>query len=73
MVADRDFGTAANDPALAELGVQRIGLQRETRKAQREYEHRRPFRWLRNWRVGIEARISRLKLSFGSAASAAAA
>lgn len=84
VVADRGFGTAANDRALAELGVQRIGLQRNGTpgKARREHEHTRPFRRrprrtgrrggldgpprrMRNWRVGIEARISHLKRSFG--------
>ncbi|MDQ0955642.1 IS5 family transposase [Streptomyces phaeochromogenes] len=67
VVADRGFGTAANDRALAELGVQRIGLQRKGTpgKARREHEHTRPFRRMRNRRVGIEARISHLKRSFG--------
>ncbi|MEW2404319.1 ISNCY family transposase [Streptomyces sp. NPDC046862] len=67
VVADRGFGTAANDRALAELGVQRIGLQRAGKpgKARREYEHSRPFRRMRNWRVGVEARISHLKRTFG--------
>ncbi|NGO41159.1 transposase, partial [Streptomyces ureilyticus] len=67
VVADRGFGTAANDRALAELGVQRIGLQRKGTpgKARREHERTRPFRRMRNWRVGIEARISHLKRSFG--------
>lgn len=67
VVADRGFGTAANDRALAELGVRRIGLQRNGTpgKARREYERSRPFRRMRNWRVGIEARISHLKRSFG--------
>ncbi|MFF3249411.1 ISNCY family transposase [Streptomyces sp. NPDC002870] len=67
VVADRGFGTAANDLALAELGVQRIGLQRAGKpgKARREYEHSRSFRRMRNWRVGIEARISHLKRTFG--------
>jgi transposase, IS5 family len=67
VVGDRGFGTAANDRALAECGVARIGLQRKgplspTRAA---VERTRPFRRLRNWRVGIEARISHLKRSFG--------
>jgi IS5 family transposase len=67
VVADRGFGTAANDVALAELGVKRIGLQRAGKpgKARREYERTRSFRRMRNWRVGIEARISHLKRSFG--------
>jgi IS5 family transposase len=67
VVGDRGFGTAANDQALAELGVRRVGLQRKgtlspTRAA---LERTRASRRLRNWRVGIEARISHLKRSFG--------
>ncbi|MER6556536.1 ISNCY family transposase [Streptomyces sp. NPDC001027] len=67
VVADRGFGTAGNDRALSELGVRRIGLQRTGTpgKARQEYERSRPFRRMRNWRVGIEARISHLKRSFG--------
>jgi transposase, IS5 family len=67
VVADRGFGTAANDQALAALGIRRIGLQRTGTpgKARRAYERTRPFRRMRNWRVGIEALISHLKRSFG--------
>lgn len=67
VVADRGFGTAANDAALAELGVRRIGVQRSGTpgKARQQYERSRPFRRMRNWRVGIEARISHLKRGFG--------
>jgi transposase, IS5 family len=67
VVGDRGFGTAANDRALAELGVTRIGLQRKGRLSptRAALERTRPFRRLRNWRVGIEARISHLKRSFG--------
>jgi len=67
VVVDRGFGTAANDLALAELGVERIGLQRAGKpgKARREYEQSRAFRRMRNWRVGVEARISHLKRGFG--------
>jgi IS5 family transposase len=67
VVADRGFGTAANDRALAELGVTRIGVQRKGRlgSARAQLERTRAFRRLRNWRVGIEARISHLKRSFG--------
>jgi IS5 family transposase len=66
-VADRGFGTAANDRALAELGVARIGLQRKGRLSpgRAALERTRPFRRMRNWRVGIEARISHLKRGFG--------
>jgi transposase, IS5 family len=67
VVGDRGFGTTANDRALAELGVQRIGLQRKGRLSptRAALERTRSFRRLRNWRVGIEARISHLKRSFG--------
>jgi transposase, IS5 family len=67
VVGDRGFGSVANDRALAELGVVRIGLQRNGTpgKDRRALERTRAFRRMRNWRVGIEARISHLKRSFG--------
>jgi IS5 family transposase len=67
VAGDRGFGTAANDAALAEVGVARIGLARTGTpgKARRAWEQTRRFRRMRNWRVGIEARISQLKRSFG--------
>jgi IS5 family transposase len=67
VVGDRGFGTAANDRALAECGVARVGLQRKGRLSptRAAVERTRSFRRLRNWRVGIEARISHLKRSFG--------
>jgi IS5 family transposase len=67
VVGDRGFGTAANDRALAELGVTRIGLQRKGRLSPTRValERTRAFRRMRNWRVGIEARISHLKRGFG--------
>jgi transposase, IS5 family len=67
VVGDRGFGTAANDAALAELGIARIGLARTGTpgKARRAWEQTRAFKRMRNWRAGIEARISQLKRSFG--------
>jgi IS5 family transposase len=67
VVGDRGFGTAANDQGLEALGVMRVGLQRTGTpgKARLEHERTRRFRRLRNWRVGIEARISHLKRGFG--------
>jgi transposase, IS5 family len=67
VVGDRGFGTAANDQALAERGVTRVGLQRKgtLSAARAALERTRSFRRLRNWRVGIEARISHLKRGFG--------
>jgi transposase, IS5 family len=66
VVGDRGFGTTANDRALAECGVKRIGLQRKgtVSAARAALERTRRFRRLRNWRVGIEARISHLKRSW---------
>ena len=67
VAGDRGFGTAANDQALADLGVKRVGVQRRGRVSQTRavLERTRAFRRLRNWRVGIEARISHLKRTFG--------
>jgi transposase, IS5 family len=67
VVGDRGFGTAANDQAVQALGVRRVGLQRTGTpgKARLALERTRRFRRLRNWRVGIEARISHLKRGFG--------
>jgi IS5 family transposase len=67
VVADRGFGTAANDQAVEALGVKRVGLQRNGTpgKARLAVERTRRFRRLRNWRVGVEARISHLKRTFG--------
>jgi IS5 family transposase len=67
VVGDRGFGTAANDQALEALGVTRVGLQRNgtPARARLALERTRRFRRLRNWRVGIQARISHLKRAFG--------
>jgi IS5 family transposase len=67
VVGDRGFGTAANDIALAALGVERIGVARKGTPgtARAAVERTRRFKRMRNWRVGIEARISHLKRSFG--------
>jgi IS5 family transposase len=66
VAGDRGSGTAGNDRALIELGVKRVGLQRNGTpgKVRLALERTRAFRRLRNWRVGIEARISHLKRSF---------
>jgi IS5 family transposase len=75
VAADRGFGYAANDHALAQLGVRRIALQRAgtPSRSRRQLEQTRAFKRLRNWRVGIEARISHLKRSFGCGAPSCAA
>jgi transposase, IS5 family len=67
VVGDRGFRTAADDQALAALGFVRVGLQRKgtLSPSRAALERTRRFRRLRNWRVGIEARISHLKRAFG--------
>jgi transposase, IS5 family len=47
--------------------VKRVGLARNGTpgKARRALERTRAFRRLRNWRVGIEARISHLSAATG--------
>ena len=67
VVSDRGFGTAANDGELAKLGVtaDRAAAQGHRSTARAGLEQTRPFRRMRNWRVGIEARISHLKRSIG--------
>lgn len=67
VVGDRGFGSAANDKAVAALGVRHIGLQRggTLSNTRREHERTRSFRRMRNWRIGVEARISHLKRGFG--------
>jgi Transposase DDE domain len=54
-------------PSNGGVGRERVGLQRTGTpgKARLGLERTRRFRRLRNWRVGIEARISHLKRSFG--------
>jgi transposase, IS5 family len=49
------------------LGVRRVGLQRDGTpgKARLALERTRAFHRLRNWEVGIEARVSHLKRAFG--------
>jgi transposase, IS5 family len=67
VVGDRGFGTAANDQAPASLGSRGSGWPRTGTpgKARLAWERTRRFKHMRNWRVGIEARISQLKRSFG--------
>jgi IS5 family transposase len=61
--ADRSYGEAAVDDALAQLGVVQVaippkGIPSQARLAQ---EHTRSFRRLVKWRTGSEGRISHLK------------
>ncbi len=54
VVADRGFGFAAGDRALAQLGVRRIGLQRTgtPSRSRHQLEQTRAFKRLRNWASG---------------------
>jgi IS5 family transposase len=72
IVGDRRFGTLDNDKAMAGLGVARVGLQRggTVSKTRAAHERTRAFQRMRNWRVGVEARISHLKRGFGCGAHA---
>jgi IS5 family transposase len=65
--ADRSYGEAAVDDALAELGVQQVAIPRKGAPgaARQAHEHTRPFRRLVKWRTGSEGRISHLKHGYG--------
>lgn len=67
VTADRGYGDARVEDALADLGVQRVAIPRKGKstKARREHEHSRPFRRLVKWRTGSEGRISYLKRTYG--------
>jgi transposase, IS5 family len=64
---EHGFSTAANDQAVAALGVKHLGLRRtgSPGKGRLALERTRAFRRLRDWRVGIEACIRQLKCAFG--------
>jgi IS5 family transposase len=65
--ADRSYGEAAVDNALAELGVQQVAIPRKgtPTTARQAHEHTRGFRRLVKWRTGSEGRISHLKHRYG--------
>jgi transposase, IS5 family len=65
--ADRSYGEATVDDALAELGVQQVAIPRKGTPgaARKAHEHTRPFRRLVKWRTGSEGRISHLKHGYG--------
>jgi transposase, IS5 family len=54
--------TTVRWPSVARVGLQRKGT---VSAARAQLEQTRAFGRLRNWRVGIEARISHLKCGFG--------
>jgi len=63
LVADGKVATPANEQIAKQRGVRRIVLPQGGRKsaARRAYERQRWFRRGRDWRAGIEGRISGLK------------
>jgi transposase, IS5 family len=70
VVGDRGFGTAANDQAMAALGVKRVGLQRggTPGTARLAVERTRAFRRLRNWRVASRPGSATSSAALGCAA-----
>jgi IS5 family transposase len=67
VTADRGYGEATVDEALADLGVTTVVIPRKGKPsaARREVEHARGFRRLVKWRTGSEGRISYLKRRYG--------
>ena len=67
VAADRGMTSAANDVALADLGVAYRSLPRQgsLTPLQRDTEHQPWFRQLQRFRAGGEARISLLKRKYG--------
>jgi transposase, IS5 family len=67
LVADRKVATPANEQTAQQWGVRRVVLPKGGRKtAERQaYERQRWFRRGRDWRAGIEGRISGLKRRHG--------
>jgi IS5 family transposase len=69
--ADRGFYSTVNITRSAEMGVKHVVIPKPGHRsdAVREKERARGFRRARAWRAGGEARISRLKRTFGMARS----
>jgi transposase, IS5 family len=67
VTADRGYGEAKVDEALADLGVKQVVIPRKGKPsaARRATEHGRGFRRLVKWRTGCEGRISYLKRRYG--------
>ena len=67
VTADRQYGEAAIDDQLHQLGVERAAIPRKGQagRARQAHEHTRPFRRLVKWRTGSEGRISYLKHRYG--------
>jgi IS5 family transposase len=71
LAADRGFYSAANIARASEMGVRHVVIPKPGHRsdAVKERERTRSFRRARAWRAGGEARISRLKRTFGMARS----
>lgn len=69
--ADRGFYSLANLKRAAEMGVRHVVIPKPRHRgdAVKARERTRSFRRARAWRAGGEARISRLKRTFGMARS----
>lgn len=67
VAADRGYGEAGVEAAVADLGVKTVAIPRKGKpgKARRDVESARKFRSLVKWRTGCEGRISYLKHSWG--------
>ena len=67
VTADRGYGEAAVDDALANLGVRTVVIPRKGKPgaARQQLERRRAFRRTVKWRTGCEGRISTLKRGYG--------
>jgi IS5 family transposase len=67
LVADRKVATATNERIAQQRGVRRVVLPQAGHKtaARQAYERQRWFRRGRDWRAGIEGRISGLKRRHG--------
>ena len=67
VAADRGYGEASVDHALADLGIRNVVIPRKGRptKARQAHERGRSFRQNVKWRTGCEGRISHLKRNYG--------
>lgn len=67
VTADRGFHSCKGERAVEDLGVERIAVPKPGHRTTKRiaFEKQRWFRRGRAWRVGNEARISRLKNRFG--------
>lgn len=67
VTADRGYGSKQNEDDLKEAGVKKVAVPRKGKKskARTELENTASFKRLKNWRAGVEARISLLKRKYG--------